>query len=148
MMRLVLDAGAFVAFDKGDARLRARIAAARLLGVELATTSPVIGQVWRDGRRQVLLARLLSATNVETPTELDARRAGELLAKTRTQDIADALLVGCAKDGDTVLTSDPHDIEALLESAGVHATVETGARHPCEEDDEDRARGFAFPLSK
>ena len=125
MTRLVLDAGAFVAFEKGDARLRARIAAARLLGVELATTSPVIGQVWRDGRRQVLLARLLSATNVDAPTEVDARRAGELLAKTRTQDIVDALLVGCTKDGDTVLTSDPHDIETLLESAGVHATVET-----------------------
>jgi predicted nucleic acid-binding protein len=125
MTRLVLDAGAFVAFEKGDASLRARLAAARRLGLELATTSPVIGQVWRDGRRQVLLARLISATNVDAPTELDARRAGELLAKTRTQDVVDALLVGRVKDGDTVLTSDPHDIERLLATAGVRATVVT-----------------------
>jgi predicted nucleic acid-binding protein len=125
MTRLVLDAGAFVAFEKGDSALRARLAAARRLGLELATTSPVIGQVWRDGRRQALLARLISATNVDAPTELDARRAGELLAKTRTQDIADALLVGRIKNGDAVLTSDPHDIERLLAAAGVHATIVT-----------------------
>jgi predicted nucleic acid-binding protein len=125
MTRLVLDAGAFVAFERGDAALRARLAAARRLGLELATTSPVIGQVWRDGRRQALLARLISATNVDAPTELDARRAGELLGKTRTQDIVDALLVGRVVDGDTVLTSDPRDIERLVATAGVRATVVT-----------------------
>lgn len=125
MTRLILDAGAFVAFERGDARVRARLAAARRLGFELATTSPVIGQVWRDGRRQVMLARLIAATHVGAPTELDGRRAGELLARTRTRDIVDALLVGRVQDGDTVLTSDPHDIEMLLASAGVHATVET-----------------------
>lgn len=125
MTRLVLDAGAFVAFEKGDARVRAHLAAARRLGLEIATTSPVIGQVWREGRRPVLLARLISATNVDAPSELEGRRAGELLAKTRTQDVVDALLVGCVKDGDTVLTSDPHDIEVLLVAAGVRATVMT-----------------------
>jgi hypothetical protein len=105
--------------------VRARITAARRLGLELVTTSPVIGQVWRDGRRQALLARLISATHVDAPTELSARRAGELLAKTRTNDVVDALLVGRARDGDTVLTSDPHDIETLLAKAGVRATVVT-----------------------
>jgi len=123
MTRLVLDAGAFVAFENGDAGLRARLAAARRLGLELATTSPVIGQVWRDGRRQVLLARLIAATNVEAPTEQDARSAGELLAKTRTRDVVDALLAVRVADGDTVLTSDPRDIETLLVAAGVRATV-------------------------
>jgi predicted nucleic acid-binding protein len=125
MTRVVLDAGAFVAFEKGDPRVRARLAAARRLGLELATSSPVIGQVWRDGRRQALIARLISATNVDAPDELVARRAGELLAKTRTHDIVDALVAGHAKDGDTVLTSDPDDIEALLAAAGVRATVVT-----------------------
>ena len=123
MSRLVLDAGAFVAFEKGDARVRARLAAARRLGFDLVTTAPVIGQVWRDGRRQVLLSRLISATDVDAPTELAARRAGELLAKTRTRDVVDALLVGHVRDGDTVLTSDPGDIETLIASSGVRATV-------------------------
>ncbi len=125
MTRLVLDAGAFVAFEKGDTRVRAHLAAAHRLGLELATTSPVIGQVWRDGRRQVLLGRLLAATNVDAPTESAARRAGELLARSKTKDVVDALLVGCAKDGDAVLTSDPHDIKALLAIAGVRATIVT-----------------------
>jgi hypothetical protein len=125
MSRVILDAGAFVAFEKGDARMRARLMAVRRLGLELVTTSPVIGQVWRDGRRQVLLARLISATNVEAPTELAARRAGELLARTKTPDVVDALLVGRVMDGDTVLTSDPGDLETLLQAAGVRATVVT-----------------------
>ena len=60
---------------------------------------------------------------MDAPSEAAARRAGELLAKTRTQDVVDALLVGRARDGDTVLTSDPDDIETLLAAAGVRATV-------------------------
>lgn len=76
------------------------------------------GQVGRDGRRQALLARLISATNVDAPTELDARRAGELLAKAGARDVVDALLVGRVKDGDTVLTSDPHDLTMLLTPEG------------------------------
>lgn len=125
MSRLILDAGAFVLFEKGDARVRAHLTAARRLGIGLATTSPVIGQVWRGGRRQVLLSQLISATDVEPPTEMAARRAGELLAKTRTHDVVDALLVGRVKDGDTVLTSDPQDIEDLLTTAGTRAMVVT-----------------------
>jgi predicted nucleic acid-binding protein len=123
MTRLVLDSGALVAFEKGDARVRARLAAARKLGFELVTTSPVIGQVWRDGRRQALLARLISAIDVDAPSDAAARRAGELLAKTRMRDVVDALLAGSVKDGDAVLTSDRYDLEALLAAAGTRATV-------------------------
>lgn len=122
-MRLILDAGAFVAFEKGDVRLRARLAAARRLGFDLVTTSPVIGQVWRDGRKQALLSALISATAVDAPTDQVARRAGELLAKTKTRDVVDALLVERVQSGDTVLTSDPRDIGALLGAARVRATV-------------------------
>jgi predicted nucleic acid-binding protein len=123
MSRLVLDAGAFVAFDKGDARVRARLAAARRLGLEIATTSPVVAQVWRDGRRQSLLARLLAATRVDAPDERAARRAGELLARSKSRDVVDALLAGLAVDGDLVLTSDPHDLRSLLALTGKRASV-------------------------
>lgn len=119
----MLDAGAFLAFDKGDARVRAYLAAARRLGVDLVTTSPVVAQVWRNGRRQALLARLLSATRVEPPDESAARRAGELLAKTRTADVVDAMVAGLARDDDRILTSDPDDLRALLTAARVHAVV-------------------------
>jgi hypothetical protein len=123
MSRLVLDAGAFVAFERGDAAMRARLLAARRLGMEIATTSPVVGQVWRDGTRQALLSRLLAATHVHAPDAAAARRAGELLATTKTSDIVDALLVGLARDGDTVITSNPSDISALLSAGRVRATI-------------------------
>lgn len=123
MTRLVLDAGAFVAFERGDARVRCQLAAARRLGLEVATTAPVVGQVWRDGRRQALLARLLAATRVDAPNDATARRAGELLAKTRTDDVVDALLVDLAGRGDIIATSDPHDVALLLSAAGSRATV-------------------------
>jgi hypothetical protein len=82
-------------------------------------------------RRPALLARLLAATRSTRPTsprhdapdESAARRAGELLAKTRTHDIVDALLVGLARDGDTIVTSDPDDLERLLAASGTRATV-------------------------
>jgi hypothetical protein len=123
MSRVVLDAGAFVAFERGDSSVRARLLAARRLELELTTTSPVIAQVWRSGRRQALLARLLAATAVDAPDEAAARRAGELLGKTKTTDVVDALLVDLARGGDSVLTSDPSDIERLLSAATKKATV-------------------------
>jgi hypothetical protein len=122
MTRLLLDAGAFVAFEKGDVRTRARLSAARKLGLEVVTTAPVVGQVWRSGR-QVLLTRLLAATRVEAPDELAARRAGELLAKTHTSDVVDALVVGLAKNGDTIITSDPDDLRVLATAARVAANI-------------------------
>jgi len=123
MSRLVLDAGALVAFERGDVHVRAQLAAARRLGLELATTSPVIAQVWRDGRRQALIARLSAATRIDAPDEAAARRAGELLARTRTSDVIDALLVGIARDGDSVITSDPGDIGRLLAAARTRAAI-------------------------
>jgi hypothetical protein len=123
--RLILDAGAFVAFERGHVGVRAHLAAARRLALEVTTTSPVVTQVWRDGRRQALLARLLLATRVEAPDEAAARRAGELLARSHTDDAVDALLVGLARDGDAIVTSDPDDIDALLAAARVRATVLT-----------------------
>lgn len=123
MSRIVLDAGAFVAFERNDVRLRARLAAVRRLELELVTTSPVLAQVWRNGRHQALLARLAGATRVEAPDEAAARRAGELLARTKTSDVVDALLVDVARDGDSVLTSDPEDLLNLIGASGKKVTV-------------------------
>jgi predicted nucleic acid-binding protein len=123
MTQLVLDAGAFVAFERGDAAVRARLAAARRLGIDLVATSPVVGQVWRDGRRQALVARLLAATRIDAPDAAAARRAGELLGKSRRDDVVDALVAGLARHGDTILTSDPDDLRSLVSAAGVRATV-------------------------
>ena len=123
MNRLVLDAGAFVAFERGDVATRARLAAARKLGMEVVTTAPVVAQVWRDGRRQALVARLVAATRVDAPDEAAARAAGELLATTRGSDVVDALLAVLARDGDTLLTSDLEDLRRLLAAAGSRVAI-------------------------
>lgn len=123
MIRVLLDAGAFIAFERGDAMLRARLTAARRSGADLVTAAPIVGQVWRDGRRQALLAGLIPAVDVVAPDVESAKRAGELLARSRTRDVVDALLVVLARDGDTILTSDPRDIGVLVAAASVRATV-------------------------
>jgi uncharacterized protein YaiI (UPF0178 family) len=102
--------------------VRSRLVAARRLGVEVATTSPVVGQVWRDGRRQALLAVLVSATLLVAPDTAAARRAGELLAASKKSDVVDALVAGLARDGDTILTN---DIRVLLAAARTRALVVT-----------------------
>ncbi len=123
MSRLVLDVGAFIAFEKGDASVRALLAAARRLGMDVVSTSPVVAQVWRDGRRQARVASLVAATNVRAPGVAEAKRAGELLRKARTDDVVDALVAGLVRDGDTLVTSDARDLRPLLATAGTRATV-------------------------
>lgn len=123
-MRMILDAGPFVAFDQGHAPTRARLAASRKLGFELITVSPVVAQVWRSGK-QALLAWLLAATRIEAPNEAAAKRAGELLAKAKSADVVDALVIGLARDGDTVLTSDPDDMRRLATAARIDVNIVT-----------------------
>jgi hypothetical protein len=121
-MKLVLDAGAFIAFERGDAAVAHRLSAARRENVGLVTTAPVVAQVWHSAR-QVILGRLLVATEIDAPNEATARRAGELLAKAKTRDVVDALVIGLARDGDLIVTSDPDDLRKLLVAARVNAAL-------------------------
>jgi rRNA-processing protein FCF1 len=125
MTRVVLDAGAFVAAERGDLEVMAILRRARERKIPLVTTSPVVGQIWRNGRTQANLARLLKAVNVLAPNEQSARSAGLLLAKTGTTDVIDALVVQLCSNADVVLTSDPHDIIRLAEAATVRPQVVT-----------------------
>lgn len=49
--------------------------------------------------------------------------SGALIAQAGTSDVADAALCQLARDGDTILTSDPHDIAQLLQVNGTCACV-------------------------
>lgn len=125
MAALVFDAGALIALDRGDRAVGTMLAVAEQDGSEAITTSACIAQVWRDPARQVRLTRALQWF-IEFPLdELAARRCGLLLAKAHTSDIADAALALLVQDGDTVLTSDPRDIERLLEAIGTDAHIHT-----------------------
>ncbi len=115
-MGLTLDAGALIAFERNDRSLVAMIARAVTLQVPIAVPAAVVGQVWRDGRRQARLSRLLASRSVEIVSldDLRARAAGQLCGVTGTSDVVDASVVLCAKRrGDAVITSDPVDIRRL-----------------------------------
>lgn len=116
-MTLVLDAGAFVAAERGDRGIVRLITNEANAGRAPVTHGGVVGQVWRGGARQAVLSRLLAGTRVLPLDEELGRRAGALLARTSTSDVIDAALVLLAGDGDTILTSDPRDLEILASAA-------------------------------
>jgi hypothetical protein len=122
-VRAVLDAGAFVAIEKRDRHVGAMLRVLQHRRVPVGTSAAVVAQVWRDGRKQALLARVLSGVDVRALAPGDDRRTGELLGAAKTDDVIDAHLVLGVEDADRVLTSDPDDIAALLEVRGVDATV-------------------------
>lgn len=113
-MKLVLDAGALIAIDRDDRRTAGLVELARRRGAALVTSAPVVGQAWRDGARQARLARWLPMVDVRAVDGVDARAAGELLARRGGADVVDALLVGLAGPGDQILTSDPDDVRSLI----------------------------------
>jgi hypothetical protein len=122
---LVFDAGALIALDRGDRAIGALLTAAAQNATEAVTSSACVAQVWRDPARQARLAKALPGF-LEWPLDpLRSRRCGLLLADAHTSDIADAALALLIQDGDTVLTSDPHDIEHLLETTGTDARIRT-----------------------
>lgn len=113
---MTLDAGALIAFERGDQRLRALVQEARATDARLGVPATVLAQVWRDGARQARLATLVKSRSVEIVV-LDAagaKASGRLCGLAGTADIVDASVVLAARvRGDRVVTSDPEDIAAI-----------------------------------
>jgi hypothetical protein len=123
MAALVFDAGGLIALDRGSREIGAMLAAATETGIEAVTSTACVAQAWRDPARQARLTRALAGF-LERPLDPSAARdCGHLLAAARTSDIADAAVALVVEDGDTVVTSDPQDIEHLLKAARRRAYV-------------------------
>lgn len=120
---LILDAGAVVAVERAKRDVIALIKRERLAGRAPITHAGVVGQVWRGGGRQANRARLLPGLDVVALDAELGRRAGALLARSRTRDVIDAALALLAQDGDEILTSDRDDLSALVTAIGVHADL-------------------------
>jgi hypothetical protein len=121
---LILDAGAFIAAERGDDNVAALVKRERKHGRVPLTNGGVVAQVWRDGNgKQAPIARLLASAHVIPVDNELGRRAGQLLARTGTSDAIDASVICLAQDGDDVLTSDPADLQALARAAGVHVDL-------------------------
>jgi hypothetical protein len=121
---LVLDAGAFLAVERGDRDVVALVKRERLAGRPPVTNGGVVAQVWRGGHgRRAGVARLLAGVDVTALDDGLGRRAGMLLARSRQSDAIDAAVVCLASDGDDILTSDPSDLLALAEAAETHVDL-------------------------
>lgn len=125
-MALVLDSGAFVAIEKGEGNLAARIKRERLAGRVPVTHGGVVAQVWRGGSgRQAGLARAVDLVEVVALDRDLGKAAGRLLALTGGRDVVDAAVVMIASDDDQILTSDPEDLLALASARGLFVEIES-----------------------
>ena len=124
MPGLTLDAGALIAFERNHRPLVALLVRSLELGLPVAVPAGAVGQVWRDGRRQARLARLLGADEIEIVPLDDqrARAAGQLCGLTGTSDVIDASVVLCASErGHSIATSDATALRRLDPKARIVA---------------------------
>jgi hypothetical protein len=118
---LVLDAGAFIAAERGSKYVVALVKRERERGRAPITNGSVVAQVWRGGSgKQALMARLLASVEVIPVDGHLGRRTGALLGRSGTSDVVDASVVCLAQDGDDILTSDPADLLDLARASGAH----------------------------
>jgi hypothetical protein len=112
----VLDSGALIAFERNDKKVRTLVELAYQHGRTLHVPAGVVAQVWRDGRTQARLARLLGS-NLVVVRALDraeAQAAGVVCGQSRQDDVVDASVVLLARHlRARVVTSDPDDLQVL-----------------------------------
>jgi len=121
-MALILDAGALIAIDRRDRRVGAMLRVAQRDGLSVRSSAAVVAQVWRDRARQAPLAMMLRGIQILSIDEIVGKQVGELLGRTKSSDIVDGHVALMAATGDVVATSDPGDIERLLDTRRI-ATV-------------------------
>lgn len=113
---VVLDAGALIAFERNDRKVRTLIDLALAHGVALHAPAGVVGQVWRDGKRQARLARLVGSGLIEVQAldREEAQAAGVLCGQSGTCDVIDASVALLARrHAATVVTSDAEDLRRI-----------------------------------
>jgi hypothetical protein len=115
----VYDAGALIAIDGNDRRMWAIHHLALEEGRRVIVPAVVVGQVWRDGRRQVALGRFLRTCEIEPTLAEGSKAAGVLCGRAGTCDVVDAIVMVVALNrGAIILTSDPGDLAKLAVGSG------------------------------
>jgi predicted nucleic acid-binding protein len=111
-----MDAGALLAFERNDGRVRRLVELAEEHHQRLHAPAGVVARVWRDGARQARLARLIKSGSLHVHAlDLDeARAAGVLAGSADARDVVDASVALLARrQNAVVVTSDPGDIHLL-----------------------------------
>ena len=120
---VVLDSGPLIAFERGDARMRALVRAAADADSQLIIPAGVLAQVWRDPAKQVALGALSMAatTSVVPLDQVLAEAVGVLCGKRKTADVVDASVVLTARrEGAPIVTSDIDDLRHLDKAVELH----------------------------
>lgn len=109
---VVLDSEALIAFERNDRRVRRLIELAVEQDREGHVPTGVVARVWRNGARQVRLARLLGSDALEIK-DLDleeAKAVGVMCGSAGTADVVDASVALVARRHRAlVITSNPAD---------------------------------------
>lgn len=115
MAGLTLDAGALIAYERGEPRVREILATAFARGLVPTIPAVALAEVWRGDGEDARIARLLKVSSVEELDEPRARDAGALRRSVARAGTIDACVaVGVAQRGDAVATSDSRDMRRLL----------------------------------
>jgi rRNA-processing protein FCF1 len=113
---VVLDAGALIAFERGNARMRALVREALKSGARLVIPAGVLGQAWRGDARQASLRALTKGPTTVVPAldQMLAEAVGVLCGRAGTSDVIDASVVLVARrERAVVVTSDVGDLHRL-----------------------------------
>lgn len=115
MAGLTLDAGALIAYERSDERVREILAVAYARGLVPTIPAIALAEVWRGDPEDARVARLLKACSIESVDEGVARAAGSLRRVTSGAGTIDACIaVGVRRRRDAIATSDPDDMRTLL----------------------------------
>jgi hypothetical protein len=115
----VYDAGALIALDNNDRRMWALLKIALGEGRDIHVPAVVVGQAWRDARRQVRLGRALAGLQVDPVGPDTGKAAGILCGRAATSDVVDATVVVVAAAQRAIIwTADVSDITALCRASG------------------------------
>jgi hypothetical protein len=115
MRSVVLDAGALIAIERGDREVLALCKITNDEGGQLVVPAGAVGQAWRDGARQVRIARVIGARETIEPLDLNvAKLAGSYCGYAGTSDVIDATVVIAAHlHKAKVISSDERDLKRL-----------------------------------
>jgi predicted nucleic acid-binding protein len=112
---LTLDAGALIAYERADPRIREILALAFARGTVPTVPAIALAETWRGDAKDPRVARLLKSCAIEPVSEPLARMAGGLRRSTPGAETIDACIaVGVRRRGDTIATSDAGDMRRLL----------------------------------
>lgn len=123
MTPVIYDAGVLVAADRNTRSVWAEHRVRLEAGVVPVVPAPVVAQVSRSPA-QAQLRRLLQGCEVVNLTEERAHAAGQLLGRTSSRDVVDAVVAATAAElRADVVTGDRADIRRLLDAAGASGRI-------------------------